>query len=338
VESFVATTCPRCGGPARRETDVGDTFFDSAWYYLRYPSTDFDDRPWDDGRTALWLPVDLYAAGREHVARHHLYARFLTRALHDLGLVPFKEPFPRLRIHGEIATSGGEGPTRKMSKSQGNVVNPDEYIDRVGADNLRLYLLFSGDWLQGGEFDDAGLMGIVRFTRRLWRLLNEERQPGPGIENLAALDRATLRVGRDLERFKFNTAVAALMELSRWLAENEPAMSAEQWARAARTFALLLAPLAPFLAEELWHLQGGGGSVHTQRWPEADPAATVDVDVTLAVQVNGRFRARRRVPAGLDQEEAVREALAEPAVQRALGGREPARAVYVPDRLLNLLA
>jgi leucyl-tRNA synthetase len=127
------------------------------------------------------------------------------------------------------------------------------------------------------------------------------------------------------------------MELSRLLAENEPAMSAEQWARAARTFALLLAPLAPFLAEELWHIQGGAGSVHTQRWPETDPAATVDEDVTLAVQVNGRFRARRRVPAGLDQEEAVKEALAEPAVQRVLGGKEPARAVYVPDRLLNLL-
>ena len=337
VESFVATTCPRCGGPARRETDVGDTFFDSAWYYLRYPSTDFDDRPWDAERTARWLPVDLYAAGREHVARHHLYARFLTRALHDLGLVPFPEPFPRLRIHGEIVSSGGEGPSRKMSKSQGNVINPDQYIDRVGADNLRLYLLFSGDWQQGSEFDDAGLMGIVRFTRRLWRLLTDETPPGPGIPDLSQLDRVALRVGRDLERLKFNTAIAALMELSRWLSENQAAMSAEQWARATRTFALLLAPLAPFLAEELWHRQRGESSVHMQKWPEAEPGAAAEEEVTLAVQVNGRFRARRRVPAGLEQGEAVREALTEPSVQRALGGKKPVRVVYVPDRLLNLL-
>jgi leucyl-tRNA synthetase len=306
VESFVNTTCPRCGGPARRETDVGDTFFDSAWYYLRYPSTDFDDRPWDAGRTERWLPVDLYVAGREHVARHHLYARFLARALHDLGLLPFQEPFPRLRIHGEIAVGGGDGSTRKMSKSRGNAINPDDYIDRVGADNLRLYLLFSGDWQEGGEFDDAGLMGIVRFTRRLWRLLTEESLAGPGVPDLSALDRATLRVGRDLERLKFNTAIAALMELSHWLSEKRPAMSAEQWARAVRTFALLLAPLAPFLAEELWHRQGGESSVHVQRWPEADPAAAAADEVTLIVQVNGRLRARRRVATGLGEEDEAR--------------------------------
>jgi leucyl-tRNA synthetase len=337
VESFVATACPRCGGPARRETDVSDTFFDSAWYYLRYLSTDFDDRPWDAQRTERWLPVDVYFGSREHVARHHLYARFLARALHDLGLVPFQEPFPRLRLHGEIVSGGGDGPSRKMSKSLGNVVDPDAYIDRVGADNLRLYLLFGGDWQEGGEFDDGDLMGIVRFTRRLWRLLTADHQPGPGGADLSPLDRAILKVGRDLERLKFNTAIAALMELSHWLAETRGVMSAEEWARASSTFTLLLAPFAPYLAEELWHRRGGEGSVHRQPWPQADHSASKAEEVTLVVQVNGRVRGRRLVPTGLDQDDAVLVALSDPAVERALQGREPSRVVYVPDRLVNLL-
>src|SRR6202022_4432534 len=147
--SFVATSCPRCCGPARRETDVSDTFLDSAWYFLRYPSSDCDDRPWDAGRTERMLPVDVYAGGREHIVRHHLYARFVTRALHDLGLVPFAEPFPRLRLHGMVVRDGA-----KMSKSRGNVINPEAYMDRVGADNLRLYLLFRAPWDEDGEFQD----------------------------------------------------------------------------------------------------------------------------------------------------------------------------------------
>jgi leucyl-tRNA synthetase len=331
-ESFVHTACPECGGPGRRETDVSDTFLDSAWYFLRYPSTDHADVAWDQARTARMLPVDLYAGGPEHVTRHHLYARFVTHALHDLGLVPFSEPFPRMRLHGMVVQSGA-----KMSKSRGNVVSPDGYVARVGADNLRLSLLFCGDWREGGEFSDQGMRGIVRFTRRLWRLLVDPHVPGEGGADLAPLDRAIARVGRDLERFKFNTAIAALMELTRWAADAAPAMSAEEWSRTARTTVLLLAPLAPYLAEELWARLGGAYSVHQQPWPSHDPAALADEEVTLVVQVDGRVRARLVVLAGLPESEATVLALESAAVARHLGGRRPRHVVHVADRLVNLV-
>ena len=330
VESFVATECPRCDGPARRETDVSDNFLDSSWYFLRYPSTEFADRPWDSERTAGMLPVDMYAGGREHVRRHHLYARFVTRALHDLGLVPFAEPFPRLRLHGTVVLKGA-----KMSKSRGNVVDPDLYIDRVGADNLRLHLLFCGDWVEGGEFTDAQLMGIVRFTRRVWRLLTEDRCAGAGGVDMSPLDRTVAHVGRDIERFKFNTAIAALMELTRWAGDQAPRMSADQWRRTATTLLILLAPFAPHLAEELWARLGEPYSIHGQPWPSYDPAALLDKTITLVVQVDGRVRARLRVPAGLEEQEATR--LAREAVHDHLRGRRPRQVIYVPDKIVNLV-
>ncbi|HYW23653.1 MAG TPA: class I tRNA ligase family protein [Terriglobales bacterium] len=332
VESFVRTTCPRCGGPGRRETDVSDTFLDSAWYFLRYPSTDRDDVPWDAARTARLLPVDVYAGGQEHIRRHHLYARFMTHALHDLGLVPFAEPFPRILVHGTVYEGGA-----KMSKSRGNVINPDDYVERAGSDSLRMYLLFCGDWREGGEFSDEGLRGVVRFTHRLWALLTSPHRPGPGGTDLAPLDRAIAHVGRELDRFKFNTAIAALMELSRWAAVARPSMDEGEWRRTARTLVLLLAPLAPYLAEELWERLGGPYSVHQQPWPTHDEAALVEDEVTLVVQVDGRVRARLRVPAGTSEPDAMRLALAAPAVTTHLHGRRPTRIVHVPDRLLNLV-
>jgi leucyl-tRNA synthetase len=330
--AFVAAACPCCGGPGSRETDVSDVFLDSAWYFLRYPSSDRDDVPWDPELTARLLPVDLYAGGPEHVTRHHLYARFLTHALHDLGLVPFAEPFPRLRLHGMVELAGA-----KMSKSRGNVVNPDEYAARVGADNLRMYLLFCGDWREGGEFSDSGLRGIVRFTERLWRLLTEPHRPGPGGADLAPLDRAVARIGDDLDGMRFNTAIAALMEAARWAAEARPGLSADEWARVSRTLVLLLAPLAPHLAEELWARLGGPYSVHQQPWPAHDPAALAGDEVTLVVQVDGRVRARLRAPAGLAEPAALALALAEPRVAAHLDGTAPRRVVHIPDRLLNLV-
>ena len=331
VESFVRTACPRCHGPARREADVSDTFVDSAWYFLRYPSADCNDRAWDQERTARLLPVDIYAGGAEHITRHHLYARFMTHALYDLGLVPLEEPFPRMRVHGTVLESGA-----KMSKSRGNVVNPDDYVERVGADNLRMYLLFCGDWQEGAEFSDAGLRGIVRFTRRLWRLLTSVHEPGPGVD-LAPLDRAVARVQRDVERLKFNSAIAALMELTRWAERERTRMSAGEWAHTARTITLLLAPFAPHLAEEAWARLGGDYSVHQQAWPEYDPRLLVEEEVTLVVQINGRVRARLPAPAGLPEAEATALALAAEPVARLLDGRRPRRVVHVPDRLVNLV-
>jgi leucyl-tRNA synthetase len=332
AEDFVHTTCPSCGGEAHRETDVSDTFLDSAWYFLRYPSTEVEDRPWDEDRTARVLPVDLYAGGREHVVRHHLYARFVTRALHDLGLVPFAEPFPNIRLHGLLIKDGA-----KMSKSRGNVVDPEDYVDRVGADTLRLALLFSGDWQEGGDFRDDQVAGIQRFLGRVWRVVTDEHRPGPGGVDMRPVNRAVVAVGRDLERLKFNTAIARLMELARWMEGEKDRMSTNEWDRAARTLVLLLAPFAPHLAEELWSGMGGAYSVHRQPWPEAEATAP-DREVTVVVQVDGRVRDRVIVPASTGRDAALAAALASPKVMRHLNGSQPASVVFVPDRLINLVS
>ena len=333
VEEFVNVDCPVCGGPARRETDVSDTFLDSAWYFLRYPSTDVEDRPWDPDRTRRLLPVDLYAGGREHVRRHHLYARFTTMALHDLGQIPFEEPFPRLLLHGLLVKDGA-----KMSKSRGNVVNPDEYIERHGSDNLRMYLLFCGDWQEGGDFSDAGLAGIVRFTERAWRTLTAPHEPGDGSADMRFLDRAVARVSGDVERLKFNTAIAGLMELRRRLDEVRAAMSDDQWQRAARTFTLLLAPFVPHLAEELWARLGGPYSVHTAPWPEYDPAALERDQVTLVLQVDGKVRDRVTVPSDISDADACSLALANERIRAHLDDHEPQRVVVVPGKLVNVVS
>jgi leucyl-tRNA synthetase len=332
VESFVRTTCPACGGPATRETDVSDTFVDSAWYFLRYPSSDVDDAPWDPGRTARMLPVDQYAGGKEHVMRHHLYARFVTMALHDLGHVPFEEPFPRLRLHGLLLKDGA-----KMSKSRGNVVNPDEYVDRVGADTLRMYLLFCGPWEDGGDFSDEGMAGIERLLPRVRRLLTEPPPAGPGGVDLRPLDRTVAAVQGDLERLKFNTAISSLMEVVRWAREHRAAFSSPEWDRVARTIARLLAPFAPHLAEELWERLGQPFSVHTQPWPAFDPRALEEDAITLVVQVDGRVRDRIRARAGLSRAEALDLALGSENVRRHLDGGGPEDVVFVPDRLINLV-
>ncbi len=333
VESWVRTACPSCGGPARRETDVSDAFLDSAWYFLRYPSSADAARPWDPELTAKLLPVDLYAGGREHVARHHLYARFVTRALHDLGHLPFAEPFPKIRLHGILRSDGA-----KMSKSRGNVVVPDDYVARVGADNLRMYLLFCAPWEEGGEFGDAGLAGIERFSARVWRLLAGAPPSGPGGRaDLRVLDRTVAAVGRDIGRLKFNTALSALMELVRWARQQREAASAAEWGQTVRTLVLLLAPFAPHLAEELWARLGEPYSVHQQPWPAYDPAAVEAAEITLVVQVNGRRRDALAAPAGVDQATAVELALTSDNVRRHLDGRRPRATVFVPDRLINLL-
>jgi leucyl-tRNA synthetase len=245
AESFMHTTCPTCGGPAERETDVFDTFVESSWYFLRYPSYDVADAAWDPVQTRRMLPVDMYAGGREHATRHHLYARFVTRALHQLGLLDFPEPFMKLRLHGLIIKDGA-----KMSKSRGNVINPDEYIDRYGSDNMRAYLLFCGPWEEGGDFNDRSLNGVVRFNDRLTGYLEQGPPSGPGGVDMSRLDRAIHKIGKDIEALKFNTAIAELMSLSNWFRDDYAAMNNEEWDRTRRTFALLLAPLEPFLAEE----------------------------------------------------------------------------------------
>ena len=256
---WVHVACPRCGGAAERETDVSDTFLDSAWYFLRYPSADIADRPWDAERTATWLPVDQCAGGPEHVTRHHLYARFVTMALHDQGLVPFAEPFPRLRLHGMLTMAGA-----KMSKSKGNVVNPDELVAAHGADVTRLALLFTRPWDADGDFDPAVVVGVERFLSRVWRLVTAAPAEDSDTSNADTdLSATVTQVTRSIERMQLNTAIAALMTLVGRLQRRAPS-AVEQ-----RTLVSLLAPFAPHVTEELWHRLGHTSSVHTSPWPDA---------------------------------------------------------------------
>jgi leucyl-tRNA synthetase len=314
VSSFVQAQCPACGGPARRETDVSDNFVDSAWYFLRYPSTEFDDRPWDPERTAKILPVDFYAGGPEHVQRHHLYARFLTLALSDLGLVPFEEPFPRLRLGGLILKEGA-----KMSKSRGNVVGPDAYVDAHGADVLRCALLFTCPWEAGGDFHDDTIAGIERFFARVWHVVDA---PVVGPDHPEPLvERSIVAVTAAIEKLSFNVGLARLMELA-------PVATT---ARAKRVLVQMLAPFAPFLAEELWSRLGQRSSVHVSEWPTPSRPVLEAEPLQLGVQVDGRMRARIEIDPQANEDDVVAAAVA------AVGDIRPSRAIYVPGRLVNLI-
>jgi leucyl-tRNA synthetase len=332
VPSFVNTTCPICGGPAERETDVSDTFLDSAWYFLRYPCVEWDDRPFERERIEQWLPVDMYFGGKEHVVRHHLYARFTTMVLHDLGYLPFEEPFNRLRLHGFVTKDGA-----KMSKSRGNVVNPDDYIGRVGADAFRAYMLFMGPFDQDNDFRDLNLTGVTRFLERVWRLVTGPVPvAGTGVD-MRPMHRAIKRVTEELEKYQYHTAIAGLMEFGNWIGASRDGFTAEQREEALRTLVLMLAPFAPFLTEELWEQLGGGYSVHQQSWPTYDAAMIVEELVELAVQVNGKVRDRITAAPGTDEATLRETALASPRVQEFLGGRTPKKIVVVPDRLVNIV-
>jgi leucyl-tRNA synthetase len=332
VPSFVNTTCPICGGPAERETDVSDAFLDSAWYFLRYPCTEWDDRPFDRARIEQWLPVDMYFGGKEHVVRHHLYARFITMVLHDLGYLPFEEPFKRLRLHGFVTKDGA-----KMSKSRGNVVNPEEYIGRVGADAFRTYLLFMGPFDQDNDWRDLNLTGVTRFLERVWRMANDAPPASGSGVDMRPMHRFVKRVTEELDKYQYHTAIAGLMEFGNWIGASRDDFTAEQRGEALRTLILMLAPFAPFLAEELWERQGGSYSVHEQPWPAYDPAMIAEELVELAVQVNGKVRDRITAAPGTDEATLREQALASPRVQEFLGGRTPKKVIVVPDRLVNIV-
>jgi leucyl-tRNA synthetase len=325
VRSWVEVSCPVCGSAAERETDVSDTFVDSSWYFLRYPSTKFEDRPWDAERTAKVLPVDFYAGGPEHVQRHHLYARFVTMALFDLGLVNFEEPFPRVRLGGFIVHRGA-----KMSKSRGNVVTPDEFLQARGADVLRCALLFSAPWEDGGEFQLESIAGIERFFAKLWRLFargHHDVSTGPGSAVSAGLHRLVRDVEEAIEMLRFNVGLARLMAYVPHLSGNAEASA----------FLRLLAPFAPHLAEELWSACGGPFSVHTAEWPVHDPAVIASLEVEWVVQVNGKVRGHFRLPAGASEAEAVASAMSSHRLAEALAGRPARRVMFVPGRLVNFV-
>ncbi|MDP9350185.1 MAG: leucine--tRNA ligase [Chloroflexota bacterium] len=333
VEAFYQTKCPQFGETATRETDVSDTFLDSSWYYLRYPSTEFDDRPFDQDTTRNWLPVDSYMGGKEHIVLHHLYSRFVTKVLHDQGYLEFDEPFTRLRLHGMVTKDGS-----KMSKSRGNVVNPDEFMDRYGADAFRTYLLFMGPYQDDNEFNVNAVHGVARFLGRVYALVDsrEEYGMGPGTET-QSIHRTVERVTRGLEELRYHTAIAALMEMSNWITSERESMTSAQLSTSLEHLVLMLAPIAPYSAEELWSRLGKPYSVHQQLWPTFDASALVSEVVTLVVQVNGKVRERIEVAAGTSQEAATEAALASLRLQPFVQGKTIRKAIWVPDKLLNLV-
>ncbi|MEO5657806.1 MAG: leucine--tRNA ligase, partial [Nitrospiria bacterium] len=349
---FLHAPCPTCGGPARRETDTMDTFVDSSWYFLRYavwPRT--PDRALDPDAVARWLPVSQYVGGIEHAVLHLLYARFFTKVIRDLGLIRIDEPFSGLLTQGMVIKGGA-----KMSKSKGNVVDPDQLIATYGADTARLFMLFAAPPDKDLEWSDEGVEGIHRFLGRVWRLVAAwvtagEGRPAPAVNGIAdgapehrvrrAMHRAIHRVTKDIEdQYHFNTAVAALMEyvntLSEFRPDDGPAVGAAM-IEALDTLALLLAPFAPHLAEQLWFERGHPPSVGRRDWPVADPAWLTEARVTVPVQINGKLRGTIVVDASASQEDVVAVALADPKIQGWVGGHVPRKVVYVQGRLVNLV-
>jgi leucyl-tRNA synthetase len=334
------TTCPICGKPAERETDTMDTFMCSSWYHLRYLSPNYDQGPFDPKEYDYWMPVDTYTGGIEHATMHLIYTRFFHKAGRDMGIMKGPEPMLQLRNQGIILGEDSE----KMSKSRGNVVAPDELVNRYGADTVRAYLMFFARWDMGAPWNSSGIEGAARWVRRVWALFAEPAHPGkPTSSVLRDLRRKlhqTLRqVTRDYETFEFNTIISALMELlnEMYKAADQGAVGTAEWREAEDIYLRMMAPAAPHVAEELWERLGKPYSIHTQSWPEYDAEAAREEEITLVVQVNGRVRDRITVPVGISEEQARTLALESPAVQRFLENGSPRKVILVPGRLVNIV-
>ncbi len=327
--SFHDVACPRCGGAARRESDTMDTFVDSSWYFLRYPDPRNDAVAFVPGTVAHWLPVDLYVGGAEHAVLHLLYARFVTKALDDIVGVGFREPFRRLKNVGLILGEDG----RKMSKSLGNVINPDDVVDRYGADTLRLYEMFMGPFEDYAPWNTGAMVGIRRWLDRIWRLQDrvvQDAQQEAVVRQRAQLSKLTRLVTDHIDGFKFNTAVSALMIQTNAFMD-EPAVSNEAFS----TFTQLLAPFAPHLAEELWQRLGNADSIAHAPWP-VPQAETADERCTIVVQVQGKVRGTMTLRTGAGIDEAIAEARQLENVARHLGD-SPWKTVFVPNKLVNFI-
>jgi leucyl-tRNA synthetase len=339
------TQCPVCGGPAERETDTMDTFMCSSWYHLRYLSPQYADGPFDPAEYRYWMPVDTYTGGIEHATMHLIYTRFFHKACRDIGIVQGDEPMIQLRNQGIILGEDSE----KMSKSRGNVVAPDDLVDRYGADTVRAFLMFFARWELGGPWNSRGIEGASRWLRRVWNLYMEPAEEGsePAPEVVTGMRRKlhqTLKqVTADFEAFSFNTVVAALMELLNELmqARAQGAAASPAWDEVKDVYARMLAPIAPHMAEELWQHIGGferEGSVHRQPWPAVDEEAAQAEEITLVVQVNGKLRDRVAVPVGIGEEEMRARALATEGAMRFTEGLTVRKVIVVPGRLVNIVA
>jgi leucyl-tRNA synthetase len=381
---FRYTACPECGGAAERETDTMDTFVDSSWYQYRYLGSHNYEEPFDASEGAYWLPVDLYTGGAEHAVMHLLYARFFHKVMRDMGLLDgpraahpernWDEPFPRLFSQGVITSFAYRTPTgsfvsyndadlsgetprhktsgepltesvEKMSKSKLNVVAPDDYVSRYGADVVRLFLMFIGPWEQGGPWNPRGVEGVVRFLNRVWSIVTEpaaaEGSATP--EQIRELSRAVHQTVRkltgDMERFSYNTVVSALMELSNTLQRLRQTRVAgtPEWRDALEKLVLLMAPIAPHVSEEMWERLGRPYSVHQQPWPQWSEELAAEDSIEIVVQVNGKVRDKVTVPAGASEEVVRAAVMASPRIQAELAGNQVRKFVYVPGRLVNLV-
>ncbi len=340
--AFLNTTCYKCGGPARRETDTMDTFFDSSWYMLRYISPGYAEGPFDPAAKS-WLPVDQYTGGAEHAVMHLLYSRFFIKGLHDMGIVDFEEPFLRLFNQGIILGEDHE----KMSKSRGNVVNPDEVVNGLGADAVRCFMMFIGPWDQGGPWSEVGINGVARWLNRVWDIVvrepddldNSQVDPQAVRDTTRSLHQTIRRCHNDLDRFKFNTAISSLMEFANHLNRvwADASIDSVTWRQCIESFLLMLAPIAPHVTEELWERTGHAYSIHQQMFPSWDDDLAAEDTITLVVQVNGKVRDKLEVPAGIEEAAAQELALASPKVKTYTEGKSVNKTIYVPGRLVNLV-
>jgi leucyl-tRNA synthetase len=351
-KSFVNTTCPQCGGPARRETDTMDTFVCSSFYFLRFTDPKNTEAPFSRQKAEYWMPVDQYVGGVEHAILHLLYARFFTKVLYDMGLCPVDEPFTNLLTQGMVLKDGS-----KMSKSKGNVVSPEEIVAKYGADTARLFILFAAPPEKDLEWSDQGVEGCYRFLNRVWRLVNECKDAckhyvrGEKPANLSERDKelryvvhnTIKRVTVDIEeRFNFNTAISAIMEMVNAIHQYKEKVDESQQnmavlGEAITNLLLLLAPFAPHIAEELWEVTGHEGSIHAQPWPVYDSQALVQEEVEVVVQVNGKVRDRMMVPADASQQEVQDMALNLSKIQELIKGKSVVKVIVVPNKLVNIV-
>ena len=347
--SFINVKCPQCGGDAKRDAETLDTFVDSSWYFLRYPDPHNATEIFNKEKVAHWMPVDLYVIGAEHTVMHLLYSRFITKFLYDEGYLKFTEPFKKMRHIGLIMGADGQ----KMSKSKGNVVNPDEIVAEFSADAMRTYLMFLGPFYEATPWDAKGILGVERFLKRFWNYCNSAREKAAinsGVATTAegspvrqALHRAIKRTGEDIEAFKFNTAISGLMialnELEAAASVSTASTSTPEFLAPVdvASFIKLLHPFAPHMAQELWSLAGNDTYLDFEPWPEYDPKLIVQSILTIVVQVNGKTKDTLTIAAGITEEEVKKMALESVKVKKALGGVAPKRVIWVENKLVNIV-
>ena len=330
IDSFVHCKCPKCGGDARRETDTMPQWAGSSWYFLRYCDPHNHERFASKEALEYWMPVDWYNGGMEHVTRHLIYSRFWHRFLYDIGEVNTPEPYAKRTAQGLILGSDGE----KMSKSRGNVVDPNDVVDQYGADVLRLYVLFMGDYEQAAPWSENSMKGCKRFLDRVWALQDKITDGDEYSDQFrSSMHKTIKKVSEDIEAMKFNTAIAQMMTLL-----NDVAAAGSMNRAEYRTLLILLNPFAPHITEELYEKMGFGGVLNEQSWPEYDPALCIDSTIEIAVQICGKIKAKLNVPAHAEQDEVLAIAKADPDVAAAIEGKNIVKEIYVKGRLVNIVA